>query len=297
MKEETNGDVRNPARPSGVSSDDLDWREREGLSFLRILPARRGPLTERAAQIEAAVRTHCVDYPKDVYVYQRGSVDRLEAGVFRDLDFKPSIQEIDRVRMMISRRNISDYDVPPPLEDAPVLEIMFRLPCCEKRYIDTRDPEILIDTVASFHRMFFVPTLEEMVEAMKRLGLEQRPTLRHPESKYGPSSGSPFDTTWKVEKAIRRAQRAPRLSWPENHGLPNPVQEWLMFRGIANTNPFDFSDYFNPDPQEICSLLQEEEYIAFEPSVTEVQAVMRKLVREIEEAEARHRVRRRRSEW
>lgn len=256
-----------------------------GYSFLRIPPSKRGPLTERAAQIEAILRRHRLEYPQD----WKSRRDVGEGSIFDDLDFAPSYWEVHRVDGMISRINPGE-DIPPPLEEAPVMETKSRLrhvlPLRRNGYAyDERDPAVLIDAVAATNLAFFVPTLAEMMEAMRQMGLEPAPVYSESEDRMSPrTSGCAMS---EVEEAIRRAQRAPRMSWPENIGLVNEVQEWVRRRGYHVREESRIL-------RDISSFLQEEGYLASEPSSTEVSEAMDKLVAETQEAAARHRERKRR---
>ena len=267
---------------SEVPPNELEGPSFQGFSFLKIAPSRRGPLTKRAAQIESRLRRHYVDHPQDRSLGR--DPDLREEGVFANLGFTPSSTELLRVRMMIANAR-PDEDVPPPLEEAPIMEterhLRDALPPLSNGHTGERDPDKLIEhVVARNPRMFFVPTLEEMMEAMRRLGLEPAPEPGNPECEARIYARTLDREVPEVEKAIRRAQRAPRLSWPDNGGSLNPVQEWARHKGYGDRDRRTALRF-------IASFLHKEGYLASEPPLTEVKVAMDKLVAEMKEAAAR----------
>ena len=151
-------------------------------------------------------------------------------------------------------------------------------------YRSESDAEVLIDAVMALGSMYFLPTLDEMVDAMKEQGMS-------PTSKF------------EVEVAMRRMQRAPLDPEGDTWGHPfiyggrtrlldgeNSVQAWVRSGGkvVAHIEPPD-TDYFEPDG--FASTMISKGYFACDPSVEEVVEILTELVKEAKQAKRRHNTR------
>ena len=154
-------------------------------------------------------------------------------------------------------------------------------------YILEQDLGKLIDAVATRAHMFFVPTMEEMVEAAKVIRPELPWTLSYPEDgEYEQLKAPP--QTLELERAMRRAQRAPlRKTRGYSRGSINSVQDWMRRRGVQQRKIWGYGVY----PEHIAEELHEEGYLETEPPKMEVEETLHKLVQELKQAERRHKKR------
>jgi hypothetical protein len=225
----------------------------------------------------------------------------IKARVFDELDFTPTEREVQKARIKLWRSQggtyrgseivlkplpIPENDTPP--EDAGVWYTAgnLRVVVSDRKDELETDPIALIDAVAALDSMFFVPTLEEMTEAMRMRGLEGEPGCSSQKPEVSPPPGASSGEVSDVERAMRRAQRAPRSRWPENSGEHNSVQDWVMHRGDMN-----LSWYARRTLPDVADELQEKGFLPVRPSEREVEQVLNKMVQEMKDAEARHKER------
>jgi hypothetical protein len=175
-------------------------------------------------------------------------------------------------------------EVAPSLEDAGVSHTLEGLECLLKekpKYSNERDPEVLIDAVAALPDTFFVPTREEMIEAMKTKGLEPDTTAIPPAPQGNTrSAASKKNEPSEIEITMRRIQRAPR-----NGRSLNRVQVWVINRGKVGVYP-------HPDVPltvgQVCRELQWEGYFSYTPPEDEVERVLKEMIKEVNRAKRRH---------
>jgi hypothetical protein len=146
-------------------------------------------------------------------------------------------------------------------------------------YFNEGDPEVLIDAVAASPEMFFVPTYEEMIEAMKTRGLEPDTTAL-PASQRNRRSASKKNQLSEIEITMRRIQRA-----PFNEGRRNWVQIWVSERGKLWSY---YPDYEAVGIYQICSRLESEGYFSYTPPEDEVERVLEEMIKEMNQAKRRH---------
>jgi hypothetical protein len=177
--------------------------------------------------------------------------------------------------------------IPPPIEDAGAINCDVPLHNVWQNpwHENERDPEALRDAVAADSYVSFVPTVEEIVRAMRMHGVEPEfPSDRQPAApEVSPSTGPSEEPISELERALRSAQRAPRPVWPGNVGTPNRLQQWVQAKGEKY-----FCDTRTPTIGEIISELLEEGYLETEPPRAEVKEVLNKMAREKKEAVARN---------
>jgi hypothetical protein len=130
-----------------------------------------------------------------------------------------------------------------------------------------------------------VPTVEEIVRAMRMHGVEPEfPSDRQTAAPdVSPSTGPSDELISELERALRRAQRAPRPVWPGNLGPRNKLQEWVQSEGRKHVRGSRRSAI-----REVISDLLKEGYLETEPPEEEVTEVLSKMAREKVEARARN---------
>jgi hypothetical protein len=172
--------------------------------------------------------------------------------------------------------------VAPSLEDAGVSHTLEGLECLLKEkpeYANERDPEVIIDAVAASPDMFFVPTREEMVEAMKTKELEPDTTAL-PVLQRNMRSASKKNEPSEIEITMRRIQRA-----PFNEGRWNGVQLWVGEKGKLWIY---YPEYEPVTIYQICSWLHSEGYFSYPPPEEEVERVLKEMIKEVNRAKRRH---------
>lgn len=132
--------------------------------------------------------------------------------------------------------------------------------------------------------MFFVPTYEEMIEAMKTKGLEPDTTAPPAPQRNMRSAASKNNQPSEIEITMRRIQRAPL-----NEGRRNWVQLWVGERGKLMRY---YPEYEPVEIYQICPRLHSEGYFSYPPPEEEVERGLKEMIKEVNRAKRRHNKRR-----
>jgi DNA-binding Lrp family transcriptional regulator len=253
---------------------------------------------ERLAKVEEALRHYGIDLRAEAVYY---NLPRLQRdGVFDAIGFVPTDREVEQAqRSVLAGWTLPTEEfekgpgswppsLPPPIEDAGAIhcDVLLHRVWKNSWHKNERDPEALRDAVAADPHVFFVPTVEEIVQAMRMRDVEPEfPSDRQtaPPPEVSPSTGPSEEPISELERALRSAQRAPRPLWPGNNGSPNKLQEWVQAKGRKYV-----SGRRRPAIREVISELRKKGYLETKPPEKEVKEVLAKMVREIDEAEDRH---------
>ena len=258
---------------------------------------------ERLAKVEEALRHYGIDHRAEAVYYRLPRLQR--DGVFDAIGFVPTDREIEQAQRTVLagwtlpteefEKGPSSWppSLPPPIEDVGAIHCDLPLHRVWKsRFLKyKRDPEVLRDAVAADPYVFFVPTVEEIVRAMRMSDVEpdfpsDQQTAAPPE--VSPSTGPSEEPISELERALRSAQRAPKPEWPGNDGSPNKLQQWIQAKGGKYVIDSCRPSFPLPAIREVISELLTKGYLETKPPEKEVKKVLAKMVREIEEAEDRH---------
>jgi hypothetical protein len=170
-------------RPTPVTNRDAsDGEERSGTEDVNATAGEESQ--ERLAKVEGALRHYGIDNRAEAVYY---NLPRLQRdGVFDDIGFVPTDREVQSAQRRVLagwtlpkevfEKGPSSWPpyLPPPIEDGGAINCDLPL-----RYVwespwhkNERDPEALRDAVAADFYVSFVPTIEEIVRAMRMNGVE-----------------------------------------------------------------------------------------------------------------------------
>jgi hypothetical protein len=289
-------------RPTPVTNrDSSDGEERSGTEDVNATAGEESQ--ERLAKVEGALRHYGIDHRAEAVYY---NLPRLQRdGVFDDIGFVPTDREVKSAQRTVLagwtlpkevfEKGPSSWppNLPPPIEDGGAIHCDLPLHRVWKSpfHKNERDPEALRDAVAADYYVFFVPTVEEIVRAMRMSGVEpefssDRQTAAPPE--VSPSIGPSEEPISELERALRSPQRAPRPVWPGNDGSPNKLQQWIQAKGGNYVHDSWRPAFRRPAIREVISELLTKGYLETKPPEKEVREVLAKMVREKDEAEDRH---------
>jgi hypothetical protein len=289
-------------RPTPVTNrNSSDGEERSGTEDVNATAGEESQ--ERLAKVEEALRHYGIDHRAEAVYY---NLPRLQRdGVFDDIGFVPTDREVQEAQRTVlagwtlpkevfekGPRSWPPY-LPPPIEDGGAINCDIPLQSVWKNawHKNERNPEALRDAVAADFYVSFVPTIEEIVRAMRMNGVE--PELPSdgqtaPPPEVSPSTGPSEEPISELERALRSAQRAPRPVWPGNDGSPNKLQQWIQAKGGKYVYDSWRPAFRRPAIREVISELLTKGYLETKPPEKEVRKVLAKMVREKDEAEDRH---------
>ncbi len=240
-----------------------------------------------------AIEAYAADNPFEANIYTPDEL--VEAGVFEALSRVPDHEEIEEARRVVAkarrtkaRSKFVPKSLPHPRHFRPEHSSVYHTAEALTQVIKEhglhrfeKDFETLIDAVVAEGHLFFVPTPEEMSQAMRTVGLE--PTIAPADSSAEGKPGAPrSDHPSDVANEIRRLQRAPK-----REGKLNPIQNWVQWRGKV--------ERFYPDWEVIefrVFFIQLKEYLDRDLPRQEVEEVLDEMVKEVKRAERRHKKRR-----
>jgi hypothetical protein len=272
----------------------------------------------RVAEIEKVLRRHGAENWRVISDIFTPFDELVQTGIFDDIGFVPLEKEVDRIREMIYEswrspkervacvggliiNNFEPHQISlpdTPLEDAGVwLTVRALRDIADDRtkfetQIDPKtleaDPIALVDAVGR-RSGFFVPSLAEILEAMRLIGLRPVSSSLHPEQEGDPPLRAPEDVVPEVERAVRRAQRAQSRETTPGYRSFNPVQKWVLRRRLDSSSRSDREMPLS----KVVDWLTVKGYLAAAPPHAEVEEALNKLLGEIKQADRRHEERKR----
>jgi hypothetical protein len=263
------------------------------------VPSERGDdLVAPFDELKGHLRQYYAEHPESTWLTYE---ELVEAGVFEGTDYLPTKNDA-----MLARRLVIEstgfplqadlFNTSSLREDYGVLhtarELRALLVYDSPAYAKEEDLQTLVDALVTDRRMLFVPSSTEMVEAIKLISPPLPLVFSNRELENDLLPEASATSMPEVERAIRRAQRAPlNLDAPMSDnpgeslkGVWNFVQDWLGRRGDMKLRAYSYS----LTPRQVASELRDKGYLATEPPESEVETVLNKLVEEVLQAERRY---------